>query len=126
VPKKHTLSVGGKSPFHNDREATVTASLESVLAFYRRELGKLGWKEETKGAIVNPQRAALKFTTPDGPGTLTLGREEGKTTVKLVQRKPAEAAKARRRGEARHGPDPDRQRGRDGDDADDQPADDQG
>jgi hypothetical protein len=93
VPKKHVLSIGGRSTFQNDREATVPASLESVLAFYRRELTKLGWREEAKGAIVEPQRAALSFTTPDGPGTLMLGRQDGKTTVKLSQRKPAEAAK---------------------------------
>ena len=30
---------------------TVLASLESTLAFYRRELTRLGWKEEA-GAIV--------------------------------------------------------------------------
>jgi hypothetical protein len=95
VPKKHILSISGKSNFQNDREATVPASLESVLAFYRRELAKLGWKEETKGAIINAQRVALSFTTPDGPGTLMLGRADGKTTIRLSQRKPAEAAKHR-------------------------------
>ena len=91
VPKQHTMSLGSKSTFSNGRDATVTASLESTLAFYRRELGKLGWKEEARGAIVKADRVALSFTTPDGPGTLTLGRADGKTTVKLSQRKQAEA-----------------------------------
>ena len=45
-----------------------TASLELTLAFYRRELAKLGWKEEAQGAIVKADRVALSFTTPDGPG----------------------------------------------------------
>ena len=87
------MSISGKSNFQNDRGNGSGLSLELVLAFYRRELAKLGWKEEPKGAIINAQRVALSFTTPDGPGTLMLGRADGKTTVKLSQRKPAEAAK---------------------------------
>jgi hypothetical protein len=93
VPKKHTLSSGGKSPFRTDREATVTASLESTLAFYRRELGKLGWKEQSKGAVVTPQRVALSFAAPTGPGTLKLARDNANTTVDLSQRAPDQAAK---------------------------------
>lgn len=93
VPKNHTFSMQSKSPFRNEREAAVTASLDSTLAFYRRELTKLGWKEEPKGAIVNPQNVALSFVTPDGPGTLKLGRDGDKTTVKLSQRMPEQAAK---------------------------------
>ncbi len=92
VPKKHELSVGDNSPFRKERNATVLASLESTLAFYRRELSRLGWKEET-GAIVKPEEASLKFTTPEGPGALTLSRKDGRTVVKLSQRNPAQAAK---------------------------------
>src|SRR5258708_28432537 len=61
VPKKHELSVGHNSPFLHERDATVLASLESPLAFYRPELTKLGWKGET-GATLRPLHASLKFT----------------------------------------------------------------
>jgi hypothetical protein len=92
MPKKHELSVGDDSPFRKERNVTVLASLESTLAFYRRELTKLGWKEEV-GATVKPEQASLKFATPEGPGALALSRKDGKTVVKLSQRNPAQAAK---------------------------------
>jgi hypothetical protein len=92
VPKKHELSIGDDSPFRKERNVTVLASLESTLAFYRRELIKLGWKEET-GATVKSEQASLKFTTPEGSGALTLSRKDGRTLVKLSQRNPAQAAK---------------------------------
>ena len=92
VPKKHELSIGRNSPFRNERDATVLASLQSTLAFYRRELTRLGWKEET-GATVKSEQALLNFATPEGPGVLALSRKDGKTVVKLSQRNPAQAAK---------------------------------
>jgi hypothetical protein len=93
VPKQVTMSFATGTPFGREREATVKASLESTLAFYRRELTRLGWKEESKGAVIKPNEARLAFTAPDGSGTLILGREDGKTTVKLTQRTPSEAQK---------------------------------
>ena len=92
VPKKHELSVGDNSPFRKERNATVLASLQSTLAFYRRELARLGWKEES-GATIEPEQASLKFTTPEGSGALALSRRDGRTVVKLSQRNPAQAAK---------------------------------
>lgn len=71
----------------------MTASLESTLAFYRRELAKLGWNEDAKSAVIKPQLVALSFTTPEGPGSLKLVRDGDATTVKLTQRKPEQAAK---------------------------------
>jgi hypothetical protein len=93
VPKKVTMSFASGTPFGREREATVTASLDSTLAFYRGELARLGWKEESKGAVIKPNEVRLAFTTPDGSGTLVLGREDGKTTVKLTQRMPEAAAR---------------------------------
>jgi hypothetical protein len=93
VPKKTELSVGTKTPFGSERQATVKASLDSTLAFYRRELSRLGWKEEAKGAVIKPGEVTLAFATPEGTGTLILGREDNKTTVKLTQRTPAAAEK---------------------------------
>ncbi|MEN3381918.1 MAG: hypothetical protein V7608_1962 [Hyphomicrobiales bacterium] len=92
MPKKHELSVADDSPFRKERNVTVLASLQSTLVFYRRELTRLGWKEEAD-AIVKAEEASLKFTAPDGPGALTLSRKDGRTVVKLWQRNPAQAAK---------------------------------
>lgn len=92
VPKKSEFSIGHNSPFRHERDATVLASLQSTLAFYRRELAKLGWKEEA-GAIVKPEQVSLTFTAADGPGALTLSRKDGRTVVKVTQRHPAQAEK---------------------------------
>jgi hypothetical protein len=94
VPTLHTMSEGNKSPFRRALTASVPAELSAVLAFYRRELGKRDWKEATQGAIVTPERVALAFTSPDGPAALKLGRKNSETTVSLVVRNQAEAAKA--------------------------------
>jgi hypothetical protein len=93
VPKQVTMSFATDTPFGREREATVKASLDSTLAFYRRELTKLGWTEASKGAVIKPSEVKLDFKTPDGSATLVLGREDGKTTVKLTQRTPSEAEK---------------------------------
>ena len=101
VPKQRTMrSIGtGKmpgsdAPFRRELEASVPATLNSVLAFYRSELGKRGWQETAEGAIVKPDQAQLAFTSPDGPATLKLGRSNGETSVNLAQKYPAAAAKA--------------------------------
>jgi hypothetical protein len=81
VPSKRTMrSIGtGKmpgsdAPFRREIEASVPATLNSVLVFYRSELGKRGWQETAEGAIVKPDQVQLAFTSPDGPATLKLGR----------------------------------------------------
>jgi hypothetical protein len=94
VPKRHHLAVGDKSPFRRELNADVPLDLTAVLGFYRRELGKLSWKEETKGAVVAADNAAVAFTSPEGPATLKLGRKDGETKVNLIVRNPDAAAKA--------------------------------
>jgi hypothetical protein len=101
VPGKRTMrSIGtGKmpgsdAPFRRELEASVPATLNSVLVFYRSELGKRGWRETAEGAIVKPDQVQLAFTSPDGPATLKLGRSKGETSVSLTQKYPAAAAKA--------------------------------
>jgi hypothetical protein len=101
VPSKRTMrSIGtGKmpgsdAPFRRELEASVPATLHSVLVFYRSELGKRGWQEAAEGAIVKPDQVQLAFTSPDGPATLKLGRSKGETTINLAQKYPAAAAKA--------------------------------
>ena len=69
------------------------AELGSVLAFYRGELGKRGWKEAADRAVVRPDQVQLAFSAPEGPATLKLGRSNGETTVNLAQKIPAAAAK---------------------------------
>ena len=66
--------------------------LASVLAFYRRELTKLNWKEEN--AAVRSDGAVVRYASPDGASVLTLGRKDGETTVNVGWRKPEEAKKA--------------------------------
>jgi hypothetical protein len=101
VPKQHTMSSigtgkvpGSNAPIRRELEASIPAELNNVLGFYRTELGKLGWKEATEGAVVKPDQAQLAFTTPDGPATLKLGRSNDETSVNLAQKYPDVAAKA--------------------------------
>jgi hypothetical protein len=71
----------------------VPAELDSVLAFYRSELTKRGWKESAERAVVKPDQIQLVFSSPDGPALLKLGRSNGETTINLAQKIPAAAAK---------------------------------
>jgi len=101
LPKQHTMQMmgtgkvpGSAAPFRRDLDASVPADLSAVLAFYRSELGKRGWKETTEGAVIKPDQVKLAFSSSDGPAVLKLGRSNGETSVNLVQRYPAVAAKA--------------------------------
>ena len=94
LPKRHTMSEGTKSTFRRELNAHVPLSLGDVLGFYRRELGKLNWKEEARGAVVAADRVDLAYTSPNGPAILKLGRKDGETTVNLAVRDPGAAAKA--------------------------------
>ncbi|MDN5002924.1 hypothetical protein ACFQZO_19005 [Bradyrhizobium sp. GCM10027634] len=85
---------GVETPFRVELKAQVPAELNDVLAFYRTELGKRGWQEKPEGTMVAADRALLVFASPKGPGTLTLDRAKGETTVDLVQRNTEVAAKA--------------------------------
>jgi hypothetical protein len=94
VPKNHTMSAGAQSPFRREVTASVPADLAAVLAFYRRELGKLDWKEEAKGAVITMDRAVIAFSSLDGPAALKLGRQNGETSVNLAVKNPGAATKA--------------------------------
>jgi hypothetical protein len=101
VPKQHTMSgmgtgkiPGSADPFRRDLEASIPAELNTVLAFYRSELGKRGWKETPERAVIKPDQVQLAFTAADGPAILKLGRSNGETSVNLAQKYPAAAAKA--------------------------------
>jgi hypothetical protein len=94
MPKRHTLSDGTKTQFRRELNANVPLELTAVLGFYRRELGKLNWKEETKGVVVAADNATIAFTAPEGPAMLKLVRKDGETKVNLILRNPEAAAKA--------------------------------
>lgn len=94
VPKNHTMTTGDQTPFRRELNASVPVDLAAVVAFYRRELGKRDWKEETKGAVVSADRAVIAFAAADGPAVLKLGRKNGETTVNLAVRDQAAAAQA--------------------------------
>ncbi len=93
LPKRHTMSVVDKSPFRRSLTASIPLSFSDVLGFYRRELGKLNWKEAV-GASVSADRATIAYTSPEGPASLQLSRKDGETTVNVIVRNPAEAEKA--------------------------------
>jgi hypothetical protein len=100
VPKQHTMSSIGTGklpgtdiPFRRELEASIPAELNSVLAFYRSELTKRGWKESAERAVVKSDQVQLAFSSPDGPAVLKLGRNNDETSVNLAQKIPAAAAK---------------------------------
>lgn len=74
--------------------ANVPLDLSAVLGFYRRELGKLNWKEEAKDAVIAADNASINYTSPEGPASLKLSRKDGDTVVKVVVKNPDAAAKA--------------------------------
>ena len=91
-PIKTAGGTGGQTT--HEVHATVPAEVDTVLAFYRRELTARNWKEEAQGAVVNPDNVVLNFTSPEGPAVLKLGHKYDLTTVSLVQQLPKPAAKA--------------------------------
>jgi hypothetical protein len=94
LPKRHTLSEGTSTPFFHELNANVPLDLAAVLGFYRGELGKRNWKEETAGAVTGPDKVNLVYTAPEGPALLKLARKDGETTVNLTVKNPDAVAKA--------------------------------
>jgi hypothetical protein len=94
VPKRHTMIESEKTRFRRDLNASVPMDIATVLGFYRRELGKLNWKEDTKGAVVAADNAVIAFSAPEGPAVLKLGRKDGETSVNLTVKNPDAAKKA--------------------------------
>ncbi|MBI3702901.1 MAG: hypothetical protein HY244_03380 [Rhizobiales bacterium] len=88
------MSEGTKTPFRRELKTNVPLNLADVLGFYRRELGKLNWKEESKGAAIAADNATITFMTSTGPALLKLGRKDGETTVQLMVKDPGAAEKA--------------------------------
>ncbi len=91
LPKPHSSSGTMKSKFQYASMASVAASVATVVAFYRGELGKRGWKEDEAAAKVTPESGVLKFSTGEGPAILKLGRQSGETTIELIVRQKSAA-----------------------------------
>ncbi|MGL4440078.1 MAG: hypothetical protein ACRCUE_12485, partial [Bosea sp. (in: a-proteobacteria)] len=93
VPKASSSKAQERTPFRVEIHAAVNASPASVLAFYRRELVTLGWRE-TAPAKTNVQTTVVTYTSAEGPAVLTLTRKGKETTISLLQRKENEARKS--------------------------------
>lgn len=75
---------GGSDSIRRELKTAVAAEIPAVLAFYRRELGTRGWKEEAQGALVSADEVRLAFSSPEGNAALRLGRKYDLTIVQLV------------------------------------------
>lgn len=89
-----TVMLDVEAPLRTKLIARIPAELSDVLAFYRTELGKLGWQEQHDGALVAADHVRLAFASPLGPAMLELGRRDSGTSVHLVQRNQDAATRA--------------------------------
>lgn len=80
------LMTAKNSPFIRSAHVETPLGLEAVLGFYRDALEKRGWTEND-GALVEPDRAVVAFTTSDGPALLRLVRQDNTTIADLALRK---------------------------------------
>ena len=90
LPKPWLLTTAKNSPFIKSVHVETPLDLAAVLGFYRVELSKRGWTEND-GAVVEPDRAVIAFTTTDGPALLRLIHQDDRTIADLSLRKPAAA-----------------------------------
>ena len=93
LPKGRLLTTEKNSPLIKSVHAEMPLDLASVLRFYRVELKKRGWTENG-GAVVEPDRAVIAFTTSDGPALLRLIHQDKKTIADLSLRKQDAAESA--------------------------------
>ena len=94
IPAPHSSSGSESTLFRHSANASAAASIDGIVAFYRRELAKRNWKEQADKAVVKTDSAQLAFAAPEGPATLKLGRENDETTIVLSVRDEAKAAKS--------------------------------
>lgn len=90
VPKPYTSRSNTKSKWRQEVTVSTKGSLDSVLAFYRKELVAMGW-QEADGARIEADRATLTFTRSGGPVLLNLTRKGGATEASLLLRDEAGA-----------------------------------
>jgi hypothetical protein len=101
LPERWLLATTRKSPLIKSVHVETPLDLATVLGFYRAELSKRGWTENA-GAVVEPDRAVIAFTTIDGVALLRLVRasdnsawmkngQDERTIADLSLRTPAAA-----------------------------------
>ncbi len=81
------------SKFRSETTTTVTAEMNAVVDFYRRELAAAEWKENAQDARIEKQSAKLSFEGPDGSLIVRLEASGNETAITLTTRNSA-AAKA--------------------------------
>lgn len=90
VPKPNNAIGSTKSKFLYGASATVQASIQTIVAFYRRELPKRDFKEDA-GASISANEAKLIFTTKEGPAVLKVMHKDGQSNIELTVRQKARA-----------------------------------
>jgi hypothetical protein len=88
LPKPWVLRTAKNSPVIESVHVETPLDLAAALGFYRVALSKRGWTENG-GAVVQPDRALIAFTTADGPALLRLIHQDDRTIADLSLRKPA-------------------------------------
>ncbi|MGX1164388.1 hypothetical protein AB7M16_000654 [Bradyrhizobium sp. USDA 372] len=91
LPSGWALMTANNSPFIRSAHVEMPLDLKTVLTFYRAALAESGWTE-AEGAVIEADRAVIAFTTSDGPASLRLIQQDGKTIADLSQRKRRVAA----------------------------------
>jgi hypothetical protein len=86
LPSGWALMTANNSPFIRSAHVEMPLDLKTVLAFYRAALAESGWTE-AEGAVIEADRAVIAFTNSDGPASLRLTHQGGKTIADLSQRK---------------------------------------
>jgi len=92
-PKPWVLTTAKNSPFIKSFHVETPLDLAAVLGFYRVKLSRRGWTEND-GAVVEPDRAVIAFTTIEGPALLRLIHQDDRTIADLSLRKPGAVEKA--------------------------------
>jgi hypothetical protein len=90
LPKRWVLTTAKNSALIKAVHVETPLDLAAVRGFYRAELSRRGWTEND-GAVVEPDRAAIAFTTTDGPALLRLVHQDDRTIADLSLRKSAAA-----------------------------------
>ena len=90
LPKPWVVRTAKDSAFIKSVHVETPLDLAAVLGFYRVELSKRGWTEND-GAVAEPDRVVIAFTTTDGPALLRLIHQDDRTIADLSLRKPAAA-----------------------------------
>jgi hypothetical protein len=95
VPAAATQVTRSSGAILRELKAVVAAEPAAVLAFYRRELTRRGWKEDKAGAVDEDAEIRRGFSGAEGTAVLVLGRAAGATTISLVIRASEEVVAAR-------------------------------